>query len=64
VISRVDSQLRREAREYHLRFTCEQCLHFDDQREVCSHGYPTKPHHSIRLDEVTELLFCKEFDLF
>jgi hypothetical protein len=63
VVSRVDEQLRREVSEFSLKFTCERCLHFDEQQAACSHGYPTEPHRSVDLGSATELCFCKEFDL-
>ncbi len=49
-----------------LRFTCEHCSHFQDERQRCTHGYPTEVHRSVRYEQVcaeTELIFCKDFDL-
>jgi hypothetical protein len=69
--SRVDEQLRREVREFALRFTCDTCIHFEDDPGVqdapntshsCEHGYPTEPHR-VRLELVTELSFCKDYEL-
>ena len=64
MISRVDDRLRRQIREFRLQFACEQCVHFDEQQLVCSHGYPTEPHRLVDLGSAKELCFCKEFDLF
>jgi len=62
MISRVDEQLLREAREYALRFTCDTCIHFEDDSNSCEHGYPTEPHR-VRLELVRELSFCKDYEL-
>ena len=53
--------LAREMIRFDLRFTCEDCAHFDEAHERCAHGYPTLPH---RRGASTELvIFCKEFEL-
>ena len=62
MISRVDERLLREAREFSLRFTCDDCAHFDEDSLACEHGYPTEPHR-VKLDVVSELLFCKDYEL-
>jgi hypothetical protein len=52
---------------YALRFTCEHCSHFQVDRASCTHGYPTSVHRSARYErpsEDTELVFCKDFDLW
>ncbi|HEX6246006.1 MAG TPA: hypothetical protein VFZ61_34005 [Polyangiales bacterium] len=52
---------------YALRFTCEHCSHFQVERGSCTHGYPTGVHRSARYEEPsedTELVFCKDFDLW
>jgi hypothetical protein len=59
----VDELLRREARLYELRFGCEACVHFDAPRALCANGYPVVAHHGIDLEQASELLFCKEFEL-
>ena len=63
VKSVVDEQLRGEAREFSLRFTCDSCQNFDPDALACGNGYPTEPHRSVDLACVQELLFCKEFEL-
>lgn len=63
MISKVDNQLRREARTYGLSFTCEQCIHYDEEGARCVHGYPVEPHSKIELSSVTEVSFCKEYEL-
>lgn len=50
-----------------LRFTCEHCSLFQAEQERCSHGYPTDAHRSARYEQAaedTELVFCKDFDLW
>jgi hypothetical protein len=63
VITVVDEQLRREAEELSLRFTCEHCAHYDPSSGNCGNGYPTSPHRGVELERVAELRFCKEFEL-
>lgn len=59
----VDSRLQREAAALRLRFSCEQCAHFDVPGDGCSLGYPSHMHRDEALAERDELEFCKEFDL-
>jgi hypothetical protein len=50
-----------------LRFTCEHCSHFQAEKERCTHGYPTEVHRAARYEPPapdTELVFCKDFDLW
>jgi hypothetical protein len=63
VKTRVDERLRREAAEYRLRFTCEQCAHFVEERTACAHGYPAAAHHALDLTRLDTLEFCEEFEL-
>jgi hypothetical protein len=63
MISTVDDQLRREARAYRLLFTCEACVNYDEEAACCVHGYPVEPHSNVDLLRVTEVSFCKEFEL-
>jgi hypothetical protein len=62
--TRVDALFRSEAERFQLRFTCEHCAHFEPERRACAHGYPNEPHRGIQLEQVTDLEFCKEFELF
>jgi hypothetical protein len=59
----VDERLRREARRFALRFTCEFCLHFDDETRACANGYPTEPHRGRDLESLGQLMFCKMFEM-
>ena len=63
MITRVGNQLRREASDLSLKFCCEDCAHFAEDREACGNGYPVAPHRGVRLNLVGEVAFCKEFEL-
>jgi hypothetical protein len=63
VITRVSNQLRREARDLALKFCCEDCAHFAEDRAACGNGYPVEPHRGVRLELVGEMAFCKDFEL-
>ena len=62
--TKVDERLRREARQFALRFTCEVCLHFDAQLSECANGYPTEPHRARDLDSLRQLVFCKMYEMY
>lgn len=61
--SPVDDRLRREARLYALRFTCDACAAFEPDGARCAYGYPTEPHRAFELDGRGEIIFCKTFEL-
>jgi hypothetical protein len=61
--TRIDDLLRREARRYDLRFSCESCAHYDAPGESCANGFPVEAHRAIDLERASELFFCKEFEL-
>ena len=63
MITVVDQRLRDEAREFALRFGCEDCAHFVPEGALCANGYPTSPHAGVDLATKTHLEFCKEFEL-
>lgn len=56
--TRIDERLRQEAQHYCLRFTCDSCAHFDDEKGRCAEGYPNDEHVDDSL-EGEEVLFCK-----
>jgi hypothetical protein len=59
-----DERFRQERARFNLRFTCEDCAHFDPERGRCTHGYPTGGHRLARYDDPSAaLLFCKDFTL-
>jgi hypothetical protein len=51
--------LREQIERFQLRFTCDDCAHFDRDGEACAHGYPTEEHRRPR----AMVVFCKEFAL-
>ena len=61
--TRVDGELRDEAKRFRLRFACEDCAHYAAETDGCANGYPNVAHRRIALSDVTELEFCKEFEL-
>jgi hypothetical protein len=59
-----DERFRQQRQEFKLRFTCEHCALFDEQRESCAHGYPTTEHREARYtDPDAQVVFCKHFEL-
>jgi len=56
-----------EAARFALRFTCDDCSHFDVAGERCRHGWPTEEHRATRYAQPPraddEVVFCKEFEL-
>lgn len=59
-----DARFRQERERFALRFTCEHCALFDEQRERCAHGYPVTEHRAARYtDEAALVVFCKHFEL-
>ena len=74
----VDARLTSEAARFGLRFACDDCVHFDPEREregdgggndasrSCGHGWPVRLRRSALDPAVTggePLAFCKEFEL-
>ena len=56
-----------EAAAFGLRFTCDDCGHFDPVRERCLHEWPVTLHRRDRYrapprDE-DQVVFCKEFEV-
>jgi hypothetical protein len=59
-----DARFREEREKFALKFNCEDCALFDEQRETCAHGYPTDEHRKARYDDPRVLVvFCKHFEL-
>ena len=60
-----DARLRDEAERFTLRFTCEECVHFDAASARCGNGYPPGPRAGAiaRAHDDGELAFCKEYEL-
>ena len=52
---------------YSFCFTCENCAHFDADKEQCLHGFPNNPHrlaYYTASSKPKTILFCKDFDLY
>ena len=59
----VNARFVLEAARSSLSFRCDDCAHFDDDRERCTHGYPVEPHRPGPLTVGGVIVFCKEFEL-
>lgn len=59
-------QFDEEAARFGLRFTCEDCGHFDPRSESCRHFWPVAAHRRERYAaprrEGDDVVFCKEFE--
>lgn len=63
MITAVDARLLEEARRFDLRFACPDCASFDDAATRCSLGFPVAPHLDPKLEDRSEVIFCKAFEL-
>jgi hypothetical protein len=55
-----------ESRRYDLRYTCEDCGHFDPPSETCRHGWPSEAHRKAGAGSPAPgdaVVFCKEFEV-
>ena len=59
----VDERLRKELRDFSMRFTCEDCVWFDQDSAACALGYPNHEHRAPDLNRASHIVFCKEFEL-
>lgn len=57
--TRVTLQLIDEAERFALRYACDDCLHFVDDK--CAHGYPIGERRRF-LTVGEHIEFCKEFE--
>ena len=58
-----DDRFREERARLRLSFTCEDCALWDDARDACAHGYPTREHRRPEPGADREVVFCKDFEL-
>jgi hypothetical protein len=59
--TRIDASLRREATQFSFRFACDDCAHFDPDRERCSFGFVAAPRRdALNRDSIES---CKTFEL-
>jgi len=63
MIHRVDDRLRDEARRFRLVFACDDCAQYDAENDRCSLEYPHTMHRVADLEHVSEVIFCKTFEL-
>ena len=59
----VDDVLKCESAAYRLRYACESCAHFDEERRACAEGYPNEAHLGDPARTSPTLRFCKSFEL-
>jgi hypothetical protein len=62
----VDAELRDEAKQFSLVFTCRHCAHFAAGLEDggCSLEFPVEPHLDVDLETAEQVTFCKAFELW
>lgn len=60
----VDRALRDEIARYRLAFSCDRCAQYDPESDRCSLGYPVAPHRRSDVEAMSELVFCKHFELW
>jgi hypothetical protein len=61
--TRVDERFREEAESFKLRFRCEDCMAYEQERGGCAHGYPNAEHVAAELGAAESVVFCKEFEV-
>jgi hypothetical protein len=50
-----------ERERFSLRYSCEDCGHWNRDDERCRHEWPNEQHRLLRRSEWVD--FCKEFEL-
>lgn len=48
---------------YSLRGSCEHCVHFNPESQLCAEGYPNHEHRRLPEKVGESLCFCKMFEL-
>lgn len=60
----VTPEFERDRRRYALRFTCEDCAHFERGPGECSFTFPTHEHRDAAyVPPYESVVFCKAFEL-
>jgi len=60
----IDAGYRDERARFHLRLHCEDCALWDEARDACAHGYPTREHRRPeRESDEAHVVFCKDFEV-
>lgn len=57
----VDERLKAEVARFRLRFSCDDCVHFDPGAG-CSQGFPSSEHRASSLEGRRSVVFCKMFE--
>ncbi len=63
MITDVDARLSRDLVEFRLRYSCEDCAHFELEGGGCSLGYRTVAHRARSVAPGDTIVFCKTFEL-
>lgn len=63
MITPVTLRLVDESARFALKFSCPDCVHYDPRAAACGNGYPAEPHLEPALEDRSEVVFCKEFEL-
>ena len=60
-----DARFEREIEAFSLKFTCEDCIHLNRERDRCAHEYPSEMHRRAAFAHGASPtgMFCKEFEL-
>jgi hypothetical protein len=63
MITVVDARLRQDIEGYELKYSCEDCIHFEEQAAGCSLGFAPEPHRARTIELGSTIVFCKTFEL-
>jgi hypothetical protein len=58
----VDVNYVEQRARFRLALHCEDCVLWNEERDTCAHGYPTRDHREAA-EARGELVFCKDFEL-
>lgn len=61
---RVDDKLTGEISRYRLAYTCDRCAQHDPEADRCTLGIPRDQRPRAELSGLTEMTFCKSFELW
>jgi hypothetical protein len=63
MITVIDERLHSDIQVYALKYSCENCIHFEQQRGGCSLGFVPGPHRARAIEPGDTIVFCKTFEL-
>lgn len=61
----MNEKYRREKEQFRLKESCEDCMHYCEQRNKCGMLYPVAPHRRQTIDNAEDqarIYFCKMFE--